>query len=159
MPSAAQPLRRRPTLQCILLNGTLASAVSALALAWRGRREKRTALGTLNAPAHWLWGEESLHQRAATLRHTLGGMLVHHASSLFWAVFYEVLRVRRAAPTPANALADAAAVGTVAAVVDLRLTPRRFTPGFEHHLSRTGLTWVYVGFVLGLALAECTRRR
>lgn len=143
----------------VLLTGTLASVGSAAVLAWRGRRENGRALGPLNAPAHWLWGGESLRRDGASLRHTLTGVLIHHASSLFWAVFYEVLRLRRTRPTPVNAMADAAAITAVAAAVDLRLVPQRLTPGFERRISRRGLVWVYASFAAGLALGACFRRR
>lgn len=143
----------------VLLTGTLASIASATVLAWRGWRENGRALGPLNAPAHWLWGGESLRRDGASLRHTLTGVLVHHASSLFWAVFYELLRLRRASPTPVNAIGDAAAITAVAAAVDLRLVPQRLTPGFERRISRRGLVWVYASFAAGLALGACFRRR
>lgn len=146
------------SIQGLLLNGTLASLASAAVLAWRGRRENRRPLGPLNAPAHWVWGRESLRRDDASLRHTLTGAVVHHGSSLFWAVFYEALRSRRARPTPANAVSDAAAITAIAATVDLKLVPERLTPGFERRLSKRGLVWVYASFAAGLALGACLRR-
>lgn len=156
-PSLVQSLVSR--LPGMVLTGTLASLVSGAALAWRGRRENGRALGPLNAPAHWLWGQESLRRDGASLRHTLTGMVIHHVSSLFWAVFYEMLRLRRTRPTPANAVGDAAALTAVAAAVDLQLVPQRLAPGFERRISGRGLVWVYAGFALGLALGACLRRR
>lgn len=159
MPKASQLRIHAPRLHAVLISGSLASLISAAVLAWRGRRENRRALGPLNAPAHWLWGKQSLRRDDASLRHTLTGMLVHHVSSLFWAVFYELLRTRRTRPTAANALGDAAAVTVVAAAVDLQLVPQRLTPGFEQRLSKRGLAWVYASFAAGLALGACLRRR
>ena len=143
----------------VLGSGTLASLASAAVLAWRGRRETGSPFAAINAPAHWLWGRESLHRDGPSLRHTLTGAVVHHASSLFWAVFYEWLQSRRASRGAATVVADAAATTAVAAVVDLKLTPQRLTPGFERRLSRPSLAGVYVAFAAGLALAVLARRR
>ena len=143
----------------VLASGSLASLASAAMLAWRGRREVGSPFAAINAPAHWLWGRESLHRDGPSLRHTLTGAAIHHASSLFWAVFYEWLQALRDRPSPATVVADAAATTAVAAVVDLKLTPQRLTPGFERRLSSPSLAGVYVAFAAGLALAVLARRR
>lgn len=143
----------------VLLSGSLASVVSAAVLAWRGRSETGSAYSGVNAPAHWVWGDESLRRNDPSVKHTLVGATVHHASGLFWATFYEWLQARRRRPTPATMLVDAAALTAVAAVVDLKLTPKRLTPGFEHRLSRPSLAGVYVAFAAGLALGALARRR
>lgn len=143
----------------VLGSGSLASLASAAVLAWRGHRETGSPFAAINAPAHWLWGRRSLRRNDASLRHTLVGVVVHHTSSLFWAAFYEWLQSRRRQPSPATVVADAAATTAVAAVVDLKLTPERLTPGFERRLSRPSLAGVYVAFAAGLALAVLARRR
>jgi hypothetical protein len=93
-----------------------------------------------------------LKRRDVTPRHTLAGSAIHHVSSLFWAIFYRMLQMRRARPDATSAVVDAAAVTALAAAVDLKLAPQRLTPGFEHHLSRRSLVLVYGGFAVGLAL-------
>lgn len=143
----------------VLGSGSLASLASAAVLAWCGQREAGSPFAAINAPAHWLWGRESLHRDGPSLRHTLTGAAVHHGSSLFWALFYEWLQARRDSPSPATVVADAAATTAVAAMVDLKLTPQRLTPGFERRLSRSSLAGVYVAFAAGLALAVLARRR
>jgi hypothetical protein len=62
------------------------------------------------------------------------------------------VRARRWQLTPGNAVADACAISAVAAVVDLKLVPKRLTPGFEARLSNRSLALVYAGFATGLAL-------
>lgn len=54
-------------------------------------------------------------------------------------------------------LGAAAAVSAVANIVDFRLTPQRFTPGFERHLSRRSLALVYTAFGIGLFAAAQLR--
>jgi len=133
-------------------HGSVASLLSAALLAWRGRAETGSAAAAINAPSHWLWGRKALRSDGTNLRHTLLGMAIHHASSVFWAVFYEALQARRRRAASGSVLVDAAAVTAAAALVDLRLVPERLTPGFERRLSAPSLSCVYLGFAVGLAL-------
>ena len=147
----------RPVLSFALCAGTVAAAVSEWTLARRGRRDTGRAAAAINAPSHWLWGEEAIRRDGLDLRHTAVGTAVHWASALLWSTAFAVLRARRRAPGPGNAIIDAAAVAAVAAWVDLRVVPCRFTPGFERRLSGKSLLLVYAGFAAGLAAAELAR--
>lgn len=132
--------------------GALAALASTAMLAWRGRSETGSAVLPLNAPVHWLEGDAALHDRHPSWHRTGASQVIHWASSVFWALGFEAWRRRRARRSPASLLAGAAAVSAVAAAVDLKLVPHRLTPGFQEHLSRRGLAWVYGGFAAGLAL-------
>jgi hypothetical protein len=46
-----------------------------------------------------------------------------------------------------------------ALLVDYKLTPSRFKPGFEKHLSRPSIALVYAAFGIGLAARELTSAR
>jgi hypothetical protein len=133
-------------------HGSMASLLSAVVLVWRGRAETGSAAAAINAPSHWLWGRRALRSDGASLRDTLPGLAIHHASSLFWALFYEALQARRRRAASRSVVADAAAITAVAAWVDLKLVPERLTPGFERRLSARSLSCVYLGFAAGLAL-------
>lgn len=137
-----------------LLDGAMASLVSGLVLAWRGRMETGSAAAAINAPSHWLFGDDALMRNRASLRYTVTGGAIHTLSSMLWGGAYRWLRRMRRRPGLATSLGDAAAVTAVAAFVDLKLTPERFTPGFEKRLSRPSLVLVYAGFALGLVLAD-----
>jgi hypothetical protein len=141
------------------LSGTMASVFSAAVLAWAGHRHIGSAVAPINAPAHWIWGDESLRRNNASLRHTLSGALIHHASSLLWAALFEWARSRRSSEATTTAVLDAAAVTALACVVDLKLVPQRLTPGFERRIPRRNLAMVYVAFAAGLAAAAALRRR
>jgi hypothetical protein len=154
---AARPGVRRLALAA-LYSGSVASIVSMAVLAYFGRRQQRSALAPANAPSHWIWRDEALHERGFTLRHTVPGYLIHHGSSIFWAVFFERLLLDPP-HHPARAGGVAMAVAALAAAVDLKLTPRRFTPGFEHHLSGGALATMYAAFGAALFAVHALRGR
>ncbi|AKJ27847.1 hypothetical protein [Caldimonas brevitalea] len=137
------------------LTGSVASVVSGVALALCGRAEGEAPLAPVNAPSHWVWGDEALRHDGASARYTATGYLIHHLSSVWWAAAYERWAPSRRSPTASSAVAlrDAAAVAALAAWVDLRVAPRRFTPGFERRLSAPSLWLVYGSFAAGLLLA------
>ncbi|MCM5678785.1 hypothetical protein M8A51_04470 [Schlegelella sp. S2-27] len=134
------------------ITGGVASLVSTLVLAWRGHLDNRGGVGALNAPSHWVWGDEALRQDRGSLRYTGTGLLVHHLASVFWALLYERLCPGERPRATVRLACHAAAVASVAACVDLRVAPARFTPGFEHRLSSRSLMLVYVAFAAGIVL-------
>jgi len=150
----------RNRLRAALISGSAASVLSSLVLSWRSARETRHATAGTNATSHWIWGGPARHRLAPDLSHTVVGYAIHHAASMFWAAWYEAAFPRsRSLP---GACARAAATAAIACFVDFRLTPRRFTPGFETHLSRRSLAVVYAAFAFGLvapAAATAMRRR
>ncbi len=90
------------------------------------------------------------------------GYLVHHASSLQWAGIHEYWHLRRPVRSRRQAVAHALVIASSACLVDYTITPRRFRPGFERHLSRRSIGLVYAGFAAGLVtgtwLVERRRR-
>jgi len=141
-----------PVLRTGLIAGTFASLASTVALMLCGRREAGSAVAPTNSTSHWLWGDQALQVYRPTLRHTALGYATHHASAIFWAVLYAWLHAERRPPqsVPA-ALASAGAATAVACTIDYTITPRRLTPGFEHHLSKGSMAVVYGLFAVGLA--------
>jgi hypothetical protein len=145
-------LRLPPALRTGLIAGTFASIASTAALMLCGRREAGSAVAPTNATSHWLWGPQAFAVYRPTLRHTGLGYATHHASAIFWAVLYAWLHAeRRPAQSVPAALASAGAATAVACAVDYTITPRRLTPGFEHHLSKGSMAVVYGFFAVGLA--------
>jgi hypothetical protein len=143
----------REALRAGVLSGSIASVLSAAVLAWRGQRECGSCFGPTNAISHWIWGDEATLHDEPSLRHTAAGYVIHHASSLLWAVVYERLIGERAdRKEAAPAMAGAAAIAALACFVDYKLTPHRFEPGFEQRLSNRSLCMVYGAFGAGLAV-------
>lgn len=138
-----------------LVSGSVASLLSAAALALAGRRENGDAAAPVNAISHWVWDRPALYQNGPSIRHTLVGYLVHHTASVFWGVLHaRAWGCRPLAKQPGPAMAGGAAAAAVACFVDFRMTPRRLTPGFEHRLSSGALLAVYACFALGLAIGS-----
>jgi hypothetical protein len=142
-----------------LLSGTLASVISTGVLLCFGYRKLGKPFAPTNATSHWLWGDiESFNSLEPTVRHTAVGYATHHASALMWALFYERWIAEEAERTSTIVL-GAAALTALAAFVDYRLTPKRLTPGFEAHLSRTGMLGVFAAIGVGLAAGAMLNRR
>ena len=137
----------------------LAALLSSLALVWRSRRDTGRPAAAVNAVSHWLWPEKALRVDDGSLRYTGTGTVVHVMSSLLWAALYGWWMKAGRGHGPLNAAAKAAAVTSVAAVVDLRVVPGRLSPGFEHRLSPQSVAVVYASFALGLALGGLMLRR
>jgi len=153
--------RWRAALREAAVSGSLASLLSAAWLAFAGQREMAWPAAPMNATSQWLLGQrEALHADHSDRRHTLAGYVVHHLAASFWAVLHaRALADRPAARRPGPALAAAAATAAVAAVVDLKMTPERLTPGFQHRVSAPALAGAYGCFALGLAAGSLLARR
>jgi hypothetical protein len=134
-------------------SGSLASLASTAVLSERGRKENGTPYAPTNAISHWFWGERAARRDDPSTRYTLTGYAIHHASSIFWAVFYEKLFGEKAEGKKiAPALAGGLAIAGLACFVDYKMTPQRLQPGFEKRLSTPSLFLVYGAFGLALAM-------
>jgi hypothetical protein len=150
----------KTSMQRGMVSGTTASLLSTLALAGLGKGETGSMFAPTNAISHWLWGDKAARRNRPSLRYTLAGYLIHHASATFWAVLFERFMGNKLNPErPALALEAATAASAVACFTDYQLTPRRLHPGYEMRLSRPALALVYGAFGLGLAAGALLCRR
>lgn len=142
-----------------LLAGSLASLFSTAVLALAGRHASGSAAAPLNAVSHWYWGDEALRREQADLAHTAAGYATHHAAATFWAMLYAAVASHKPAlrSTPGLVL-GAAATSATAYLVDFKLTPHRFTPGYEHRLSPNALLAVHAALAIGLAAGALALR-
>lgn len=136
------------TLCRTLSSGTGASLLSTAAVAVMSWRHTGSAVSGTNATSHWLWGERAKRRRQPSWKYTLPGYVVHHASAMFWAVFFE--HATRRTRSPAKLAGAAATTAVVAYAVDYHVVPRRLTPGFESRLPKGGLIIAYAAFTAGL---------
>ena len=142
-----------------IMSGTAASLASAAALMAGSKIRDGSWAGGLNGPSQWLWGESEAYTRQATLRHTALGYAIHHSTSIFWALLYEAIFDSRKKKPALQHCTQAVAGAATAYVVDYHMTPRRLRPGFEKHVSPTGMVVVYAAFAAGLAIAGILRDR
>lgn len=140
-----------------LCSGSCASVCSSLLVSWFSHRRSRAAAAGTNATSHWIWPRQAHLRTGWSLRHTLTGYLIHHASSVFWATAFEALRNGRSSPRRMLALASATAA--TAYLVDYKVVPPRLTPGFERRLRPTDMFCIYAMFGAGLALPWLLSRR
>jgi hypothetical protein len=146
-------------------SGTRSGLATATAALVEGKRETGSYYAPLNATSHIIWGDEAALQNSPSLKYTLTGFLLNHASAIFWALFYERLFCRHraahdrgevcatAAPL-AEPILGAATVTTAAYIIDYHLIPKRFTPGFEKRLSAKSLATIFATLAIGLAARD-----
>ena len=143
-----------------ILSGGTASVLSTLALAATGKHETGSMFAPTNAISHWFFGDKATRRDAPSLRYTVTGYLIHHASATFWAVLFErVMGNRLDKKDLPTTLVASAAASAVACFTDSQLTPKRLHPGYEKRLSSPALALVYGAFALGLAAGAIANRR
>ncbi|MEO7493318.1 MAG: hypothetical protein ABIT83_06085 [Massilia sp.] len=148
------------SLQRGAVSGATASLLSTAALAALGKAGTGSMFAPTNAVSHWIWGDKAAGHHEASLRYTLPGFIIHHASATFWAVLFErFMGPRLDRKDTATTVGAALATSAVACFTDYKLTPRRLEPGYEKHLSKPALALVYTAFGLGLAGGAMLCRR
>ena len=141
-------------MQTAIFSGAVASLTSTIALALTSKRENGTPYGATNAISHWIWGDKAARHNEASLSHTAVGYTIHHATSTFWATFYEKYFSQSEEKQVGPALLGGATIAAAACFVDYQLTPHRLQPGYEMRLSKPSLFLVYAAFGLGLAACD-----
>lgn len=156
--STENPLNRA------LLTGTIAGLGVAAAASIAGKRESGSYAAPLNATSHILWGDEAGHEDEASLKYTVTGFLLNHASAIFWAAFYEKWFGGRSAdsndpPSLLKPALGAAAVTAGAYITDYYLVPKRLTPGFEKRVSGKSMAMIYAALGAGFVAGDLLRTR
>lgn len=135
-----------------LVSGSVASLVSTAVLAMLGDLEEGDGHAPTNAISHWIWGDVAAEQDGFQPQYTIPGFVIHHASSVFWAVLLEKYYGQVLDKSSPEQIVKAAGVtAAVACFTDYKLTPHRLQPGYEMRLSKPSLFLVYASFALGLA--------
>lgn len=136
----------RSRLTATTVFGSLACTASLLALA---HRRTGVAARGLNCTAHWLKGDEAASVDRIDALHTGTGTATNIAAVLFWAVFYSYALGKK--PGTVRAALATLALGPIAALVDYKATPKRFTPGWELVFTKADMAIVYSAMVAGMA--------
>jgi hypothetical protein len=141
------------------ISGTAASVVSAAVLGVLAKMEGASPVQPINATSQWLHGERAGAIKDIDGEHTAVGLATHHGACIFWATLFETIRSMDPDAHPAVIARDAAAVATVAAIVDYGLVPKRLTPGWEGPLPIRSVAGGFVGLALGLAAGGLITQR
>lgn len=136
--------------------GSVASVLSTLVVSMFSRQRTGHAAAGTNATSQWIWYPQARARFATSRRHTATGYLIHHASSVFWATGYQLLRPDRAGR--GGQVLRAAPIATAAYWVDYHVVPRRLSPGFEGKIGASGMWATYAAFGVGLVLGSRPRR-
>jgi hypothetical protein len=142
-----------------MISGGITSISTTIVLGCCGQHENGSPYSSTNAISHWVWGDDAARKDGPSTRYTFLGYAIHHASAVFWAIFYEKWfgkTAERQAVVPA--VAGGAAVAALACFVDYKVTPKRLHPGYEKRLSKRSLFLVYAVFGLTVGLRALTSR-
>jgi hypothetical protein len=131
------------------ISGSVASILSTAVIAALSARQTGSPFSGTNAESHGLWGEKAKDQRGLSKRYTATGFAIHHASSIFWASFFE--RSLDGQRLPAEVMKNAALTAAGAAAFDYLLMPRRLQPGFEANFSPRSMVSTFISIAAGLA--------
>ena len=135
----------------------LVAASAALAVAAVGQLENGDGIAAINTVSHIAWGDEGLEQSELSVKYTGSAILLNQISVTSWALLHEwVFGKARDEGKWQISLAGGFLVSALAYVVDFKLAPDRYKPGFETKLSSRGLLAVYV--LLAIALGWGKKR-
>jgi hypothetical protein len=132
-------------------SGAIAAGAVSITAAICGKRESGSAIGSVNASSHAIFGPEAQHTQGPDLKHTPLGAFINAGASVFWAVLYEkAFGAAADRGDVTKALAGGAAIAGLAYVTDYHLVPKRLTPGWEARISSDSLLLVYAALALSL---------
>ena len=146
------------TLRDGALRSQLVAASAALAVAAVGQIENGDGVAAINTVSHIAWGDEGLEQAELSVKYTGAAIVLNQVSVTSWALLHEwIFGEARDEGKLGVSLAGGALVSAIAYIVDFKLAPDRYKPGFETVISSGGLLAVYV--LLALALGWGKTRR
>lgn len=132
-----------------LLAGVMGTILSGVVLGTASALAGQPVWMPLNATSHGLHGAAAAEFTGMDFRHTGLGLVIHVASSFFWAAVAVVLL-----RWMGGRLVWLAGLGTalVAGAVDYGLMPARLTPGWELVLPPAGVIAGLLALGVGLSL-------
>lgn len=130
--------------QCVAL-------IAAGSVALVGYLENGDGVAPLNTVSHIAFGDEGFEHPEPSVKYTGSALVLNQVSVTSWALLHEwIFGKARDEGKWGVSLLGGALVSALAYVVDFKLAPDRYKPGFETLISSRGLAAVYV--LLALAL-------
>ncbi len=132
------------------------SAAASVALV--GQIENGDGVTPLNNVSHIAWGDEGFDQSELSVKYTGSALILNQVSVTSWVLLHEwIFGKARDEGQWKISLAGGFLVSAIAYVVDFKLAPDRYKPGFERLLSSRGLLAVYVLLALALGWGKTPR--
>lgn len=128
----------------------IATAATSAAIMFVSKRDTGSPWAAFNSICHMVDGDASELPSDFAPRETLLGAGLNASAIASWAVLYEWLL--GGVPLPSSAFWAALATAGIW-VVDYRLVPKRFTPGFEKRLSKRSVALAYMALAATFALS------
>jgi hypothetical protein len=129
----------------------IATAATSAALMLASKRDTGSPWAAFNSICHMVDGDAPEFPLDFAPRETLLGAGLNASAIASWAVLYEWLF--GGVPLPSSAIWAALATAGVW-IVDYRLVPKRFTPGFEKRLDKKSIALAYVALAATFALSS-----
>ena len=145
------------TLRDGAVRSQLVAASAAAAVAAVGQIENRDGIAALNTVSHIAWGDEGFDHDELSVKYTGAALALNQVSVTSWALLHEwIFGKARDEGQWKISLAGGALVSAIAYVVDFKLAPQRYKPGFETKISSRGLIAVYVLLALALGWGKAS---
>lgn len=139
------------TLKDGLVRSQSIGLIAAASVALIGQIENGDGTTPLNNVSHIAWGDDGFDQSELSVKYTGSALALNQVSVMSWALLHEwIFGKARDEGRWGVSLAGGILVSALAYVVDFKLAPDRYKPGFERLLSSRGLLAVYL--LLALAL-------
>ena len=139
------------TLRDGAIRSQLVALSAAAVVAAVGQIENGDGLTPLNNVSHIAWGDDGFDQAELSVKYTGSALALNQVSVTSWALLHEwIFGKARDEGNWKVSLAGGVLVSALAYVVDFKLAPDRYKPGFERLLSSRGLLAVYVLLAIGL---------
>ena len=146
------------TLKDGLLRSQSVALLAAGAVALVGYIENGDGIAPLNTVSHIAWGDEGFDHPELSVKYTGAALALNQFSVTGWGLLHEWVFGRALDEGKWGvSLGGGALVSALAYVVDFKLAPDRYKPGFETLVSSRGLLAIYLLLALALGWGKARR--
>lgn len=148
-----------PLISNILMLAVWSTTATMLAVVSLAGLTGKHLLAPVQAISHIAFGEQAYLTNRLNLTFASVGFLLNAFAMVGWSVVAELI-LRGLKVTPSSVLGTFAigfCISALAYWVDFKVVPKRFTPGFEHVLSRRALYLVYWILAISIGMGSLGR--
>jgi hypothetical protein len=147
------------TVSNILMLASWSTIATMLAVVCLAGLTGKHLLAPVQAISHIAFGERAYLTNRLNLTFAAVGFVLNVFTMVGWSVVAELtLQALKVTPSsPFGTFAIAFCISALAYWVDFKVVPKRFTPGFEHVLSRRALYLVYWILAISIGMGSLGR--